>query len=384
MGIEGTLLSLPTGGFLRSSNSPRFLIDPVLLDAAGQLIGFWAAERLDTGFNVFPFRLEALRIYGPNLPAGVRAGCRARIALAGDTETRSDIDVAGADGRPHVQLLGWQDRRFELPGNFCDMRVSPRAARLARPWPAPIRTLAQAGALVCCLLDTLPGSLLEAHDRIWQRVLAHLVLSRGERTRWRELSGTQRRRAEWLLGRAAAKDAVRLFLAGHYGLELCPADVEILQDPNGRPLAGGSWTGRVEAVPLVSLTHAGGIAAALAGDPASCAGVGIDIERLDRQRNDLEGVAFTGEEAELLSRLGDRQEWALRLWCAKESAAKAIGLGLMGRPTALVVTTADPETGAVQLTVSGELAAHGPRRVDAATLRERDLIVATAALPREG
>ena len=134
----------------------------------------------------------------------------------------------------------------------------------------------------------------------------------------------------------------------------------------------------------MSLTHSGGVAAALAGDPASCGGVGIDIERLDRQFRDLEDVAFTREETELLSCLGDRREWILRLWCAKESVAKAIGLGLMGRPTALVVTHADPETGAVQLTVSGELAAYCPQLVDASTLREHDLIVAAAALTKEG
>ena len=239
-GAEATLLSLPTDGFFRKSKDPWFLIDPVLMDTAGQLIGFWAAEHLDTGFNVFPFSLEALRIYGPNLDAGRQASCRARIALVGDQEMQSDIDVVGADGRLRIQLLGWQDRRFELPDNFYKFRVSPRDARLARPWPAPIRTLAQADALACCLLDTLSGSLLEAHDRIWQRVLAHLVLSRGERIRWQELSGTQRRRVNWLLGRAAAKDAVRLFLADRYGVELCPADVEIFQDRHGRPLAGGA------------------------------------------------------------------------------------------------------------------------------------------------
>ena len=41
------------------------MLDPVLLDAAGQLIGFWAADELERGRVVFPFRLAALDVYAP-------------------------------------------------------------------------------------------------------------------------------------------------------------------------------------------------------------------------------------------------------------------------------------------------------------------------------
>ena len=66
-GTEGTLKALPTDRLFRSLPSPHFLTDPVLLDAAGQLVGFWTAEHLETGFHVFPFRVEGLHIYGTNL-----------------------------------------------------------------------------------------------------------------------------------------------------------------------------------------------------------------------------------------------------------------------------------------------------------------------------
>jgi phosphopantetheinyl transferase len=139
--------------------------------------------------------------------------------------------------------------------------------------------------------------------------------------------------------------------------------------------------------PLVSVSHSGGAAAALVGDPAACGGVGIDIERPGRKRPGFEQAAFTGQEQRLLSSLGDAAQWPLRLWCAKESVAKAVGLGLLGSPTSLVAQGIDPGTGTVELVLAGELARRRPDladvRLTARTFREHDLVVATSILSRE-
>ena len=47
-----------------------------MLDAAGQVIGFWAAEQLESARVVFPFSLAALDVYGPRRPEGEALTCR--------------------------------------------------------------------------------------------------------------------------------------------------------------------------------------------------------------------------------------------------------------------------------------------------------------------
>jgi phosphopantetheine--protein transferase-like protein len=239
-------------------------------------------------------------------------------------------------------------------------------------------------AFSCCLLDGLSDDFLHAHGKIWQRVLAHLVLSCREREIWRSLKGPDRRQSEWLRGRAVVKDAVRRFLKTHYGIALCPADIEISQDQHGRPLVGGLWTQEVEHVPVVSLAHASGIAIAVAGNDGQCCGIGIDIERIGQVREEFADVAFTPEEQSLLSLLeaSAKEEWLLRFWCAKEAVAKALGRGMNRGPRCLVVQQCDVYNGIVQVALSAALAQEFPQRVaepiSAYTTREGDLIVASA------
>jgi phosphopantetheinyl transferase/acyl carrier protein len=383
-GIEATLKTMPTDHLLRSTPEPHFLADPVLLDAAGQLVGYWTAEHLETGFNVFPFRVEAVHIYGPSLPRGQRAKCRGRIRLLDDSLVRSDIDVVGPDGRLWAQLIGWEDRRFDLPSRFYHLRISPRDVSLSIPWTTPIVRFSMPEAFSCCLLDELSADFLEAHGRIWQRVLAHLVLSEREREFWRSQQRSGQRRTEWLLGRVAVKDAVRFFLKRSAGVELCPADVEIAQDEHGRPHARGSWTDTCDHLPVISLAQTDGIAVAIAGQNGGCRGIGIDIKRLDREREGYKGDAFGPEERSLLAALdaSSHEEWFLRLWCAKEAVAKSLGQGMFGGTGGLMVQELDARSGIVRIALVGELAIQFPEFnetcLTAYTARERDLIVSSS------
>ncbi len=378
-GTEGTLRGLDAAGFFRSTPEPVFLIDPVVLDATGQLIGYWTAEHMERGFHVFPFRLETLRLYGPGVATGERVTCRARIKLVGDEQIRSDIDVVGADGRLVSRLEGWWDRRFDLPDPLYRLRAAPSEQLVASPWTAPLASIANPETCTCCLLDALPPDFMEAHGRIWQRVLAHIILSRREREIFRNLRGPERRRTEWLLGRAAAKDAVRLFLRRHRDLDVPAADVEIDYDARGRPVAGGAWAEKEGPPPHLSITHAGGMAAAIAADPA-CAGVGIDVEPLGGMRDDVESVAFDDEERRLLAQLpgASTSEWALRAWCAKEAVSKAAGVGLSHGSTRFRVREVDRDTGTMELTLTPEFARS---TVEVQTGCEQAFVYAASLLP---
>ena len=85
------------------------------LDAAGQVIGFWTMEHLASGRVIFPFRLDALDVYGPQRPAGEPVTCAASIELIGEQQVRSDIGLIAADGRLWMRLVGWLDKRFDVP-----------------------------------------------------------------------------------------------------------------------------------------------------------------------------------------------------------------------------------------------------------------------------
>jgi phosphopantetheine--protein transferase-like protein len=141
-------------------------------------------------------------------------------------------------------------------------------------------------------------------------------------------------------------------------LELSPADIEIVTDEYGRPIIGGELLGKLGCCLSLSIAHSGGVAAAIAGECGNHRGVGIDIERIGRSRKGLDRVALTAEEQVLLSTIPalEREEWLLRLWCAKEAVAKALGRGMGGSPLNLVVQNFEVATGRVAVELAGELA----------------------------
>jgi phosphopantetheinyl transferase/acyl carrier protein len=390
-GAEATLRTLPSTELFRSTRSPALVTDPVLMDQPGQVVGFWMAEHLETGFVVFPFHLEALHLYAEPFMTSRPLKCRARIVLVGEQQVRSDLDVVDEGGRLVARLTGWWDRRFELPPPFLRFLHAPGQAMLGQPWPAPVAALPGAGGFQAHRLglDDFPEGFFTSHGGVWQRALAHVVLSRKERELWRGLRMPEPRRVEWLLGRVAVKCALRALLETRYGLRLLPADVEILPDPEGRPVASGAWTRDVARVPILSLSHAGGVAVALVGEADAAVGVGVDVERAGRMADDAERVAFTTSEQALLTSLaaGGDDVWPLRLWCAKEAVAKALGLGLVGGPRALVAEHLDAENGTVRMRLSGEMAARLPavneRTLIAHTSRDSGLVVATSLYTTE-
>jgi phosphopantetheinyl transferase len=187
----------------------------------------------------------------------------------------------------------------------------------------------------------------------------------------------ERRRLEWLLGRIAAKDAVREFVQRRFHLNVHPADVEILPDPSGRPVVAGSWTGQVPRVPLVSISHVDGSAVAVLTDGEGISGVGVDLERSGRMKPEMEKVAFGARELEMLESVDpvEREAWALRLWCAKEASAKATGCEVGPVSEELIIEGIDRDRGTVFLRFTSLKT--GSVMLSAETAREGQWIVAT-------
>jgi phosphopantetheinyl transferase len=342
-----------------------------VLDAAGQVIGFWAADRLASAKHVFPFRLAALDLHGSQPLPGTGLACVAAIELLSDALVRSDIDVLDPAGRPLMRLTGWEDMRFDVPERFRPLTVPTELAPIAHTWERPVTPYADR-AITCRRLDAR----LPTDGAPWKAVWASRVLSRRERETFAALEVPERRQLEWLGARTAAKEGVAELLEHAHGLELLPADIEIVAGEGGAPTVVVPGLEALGETPVVSLSHAQGEAAALAALVAaeSGDGIGIDIEHLRPAPTDWADVALSPDERALVDALSPElaDEWLLRCWCAKEAAGKAVGSGLApGRPEAPAVVSIDPEGGRLVVGIGG-------RRLTAHTLRDGDLVVATA------
>jgi hypothetical protein len=200
-----------------------------------------------------------------------------KIAPIDASRFRADFELVGPDGRLHLRLTGWEDRSFPLPEAFWGIRAGVPDRAFTTEWPVPVSGVAGTDAYCGRRADGFDPELVLGSGRIWLEVLARQVLSRRERAEWRSLGMPDARRLAWLLRRVAAKDAVRFLLRRRHGLELCPADVELEPGPDGRPVAGGEWSGRVSP-PALSITDEDGVPVAVAGDAAVDLPAAIDLE----------------------------------------------------------------------------------------------------------
>ena len=264
---------------------------------------------------------------------------------------RSDIEVTSPHNKLMFRMTGWEDRRLDLPRRFYDFRISPVDVLLSDVATGQVQMLPEPTHFRCTMLSPLPEEIFEAHGGIWLLVLAYMVLNRTERQVWQALTG--KRRIEWLLGRIAAKDAVRLYLRERFNLVLCPADIEITANAAGALQVRGSWVGHVGPVPSLSISHTDGLAIAIAGCDSGGSAIGADVEQIGRFEGDVKQLVLSAGERKLLADLDGAANaaWATRLWCAKEAVGKALGTGVIGYSELLQVQDVDVRTGRVNVLI---------------------------------
>ncbi|MEU9252034.1 4'-phosphopantetheinyl transferase superfamily protein [Streptomyces sp. NPDC048270] len=310
-GIEGVLRALPDPG--------------ALLDAAGQLFGHWMQLRLPVDRLVFPATVDRIRFCGPAPAPQDLVAATARIREVRDTTVRGDLELRRSGGEVWARIEGWTYRRFGADERVWPMKFTPEVCGIGEPRPE--------GWCLARRRWTDPAS---------QELVMRRYLGAAERTAYERLS--PRARAPWLLGRIAAKDALRQLLWDGGAGPVFPAEVPIGNDPAGRPLAEGPLTRGLR----LSIAHKDRIAVALA-HPGSA--VGIDVEQVSADPDALVRIALGPQEVRLAERLAACEGTGLpaaltAVWCAKEAAAKAEGSGLGGRPRDWRVSE-DPDSGAL-------------------------------------
>ncbi len=326
--IEADMEVLPTHEYFTFTTRPQLQLDAALLDAVGQLAGYWLAEQHGWTLSCFPFRVVRYVQYGTPLMPGTRVLGRARLERT-QIGLEAHFDLIGPDGRLFARLEGWQDRVFEMPERFVNFRSDPSRQTLSQQ-----AAIARPG-VAACVLPALPENFLGMGFAIWMRVLAYMVLGTAEREQFygRPTTGTRREaiREEWLMGRVAAKELLREWIRQTLGTSVAAADIEIRPDASGRPHAYCPLLPGVT-LPAISISHCKRwAAAAITATPQRA--IGVDYQRLAGVNFDsaLAAGFDPSETASVrLAPAADQLRLVAGLRSAKEAAAKASGHGLGG------------------------------------------------------
>ncbi|MEV6921605.1 beta-ketoacyl synthase N-terminal-like domain-containing protein [Amycolatopsis sp. NPDC051106] len=290
-----------------------------LLDNVGQVLGYWIMSRLTERTTVFPVGMREIRFHGPHPVPGERLECLVKITALTEEFLDADMQLVH-DGQVWAEFTGWRDRRFDSTPHIRQADRTPERSTLSHEqpggWALVHEQWPDLATRELIMRNYLAGAERDAYDR-----------------------RPPRGRRQWLLGRIAAKDAVRQFLWAGGEPEMFPAELRIGNDDAGCPHATGAY-GR-ELPPLtVSLAHRGEVGVAIARH-GRC---GIDVEEVvPRAESTVDAALGAGEQALFAGLAGDPERWFARFWTAKEAVAKLLGTGLRGEPRDFEVVAAAPD-----------------------------------------
>jgi phosphopantetheinyl transferase (holo-ACP synthase) len=210
-----------------------------------------------------------------------------------------------AGHRVWARITGWTDRRFDSDDPVWRVLMYPETNALGVRGPGG----------VVAMTEHWTGAAS-------RELMMRRYLTERERAEYEALGPRARR--GWLLGRMAAKDAVR-FHHWDSGVGLIwPAEIGVSNASSGQPIVDGL---------ALSIAHKDGTAVALV---AARGPVGVDLEKIEPRAESFVSVAFTDRERAL----GSGDEYYARVWAAKEAVAKARGTG-MTNPKAFEATAID-------------------------------------------
>jgi phosphopantetheinyl transferase (holo-ACP synthase) len=287
-----------------------------LLDNALQLIGNWLIVTQPFRTVALPVGLRHVKFYGPPPSPGTVFDCVARVRTITDGDLTADAQLS-IGGRIWAQIDGVTDRRFDS---------NPTARACERfPEKYPMSQRQPEGWTV--VFDAWT-------DLVTRGMAARAILGGEAALEYERMAGAKKK--QWMLGRIAAKDAVRFrqWDAGH--TDIYPIELTVRNAPNGKPFVE-LRPGRDLVESAISLAHAEEVGVAISG-PAG-AEVGIDVVEVTPR--DESTIRYALTESEIAQLGADRDVQFARLWAAKEAVGKALGTGLDGAPRRFVVSLSD-------------------------------------------
>jgi phosphopantetheinyl transferase len=358
-GLVGEFVSRSPEDLFRSTRRPQLLTDPALLDAVGQIIGVWAMEH---DCYAFPIGLTKMEICCHAPPVGTRVPVRVEITQDEGKRLYASVEVQNGAGAVWMRIANWGSWKFRWTRRLVDFRRLPHQYLLGQAAPLPD-------------LDEGPVCLMLTAAELGNfdfGMLARYCLSMEEMLVFQGYVRLPKRQRQWLLGRIAAKDAVRRWAAEQtQAAMLHPAAITIDSDVQGRPYV--KTLPGCDMPPFVSIAHCEARAIAVAHAEA----VGVDIERIAaRDAGFLQTFTTAGERERIENfPVAERHIWTTRLWCAKEAAGKLLGTGVVGAPQALEAIQVEND-GQIQIR---HQASAGSIRVK--TVEDLGFIIAYASQP---
>jgi acyl transferase domain-containing protein/phosphopantetheinyl transferase (holo-ACP synthase) len=295
-----------------------FLVHPLLLDNASQFVLFYLYEKNLSATALLPFLIETVDLSQGAERLESEVTVTAVLPTLTERATEANVEVV-SKGKLAMKITGINSRRVLLTQQWQDFVADPAGSYLGSVVPVTAE-LAQDGVIM-----QVEQSILPEDDVILEWCLDYL-LTRAEQQTWKNLGKTKKRKIDWLLGRIAAKEAVRKIVHMKTGLLLGPHDVEILKLESGAPVVKVSHGDSMVPALDISISHTKDVAVAFATVSGGLFGrPGIDAEVVRQYEPDFAATFLQPHELQYLAGCpSDRASAELtRLWSAKEALYKA-------------------------------------------------------------
>jgi malonyl CoA-acyl carrier protein transacylase len=346
-GIDGSLRVLPWEPLVEHRHPARLHTDVIVIDSFTHLLGCWGLDHLaDRGDVVFPLRMEELRLYGERPAAGADVACRIAIKALQRHSLRVEAEIVRPDGTVWMRLHDWENWRFHWPSRYRDVFRQPQDVFIGEEWPIDDRD-----STIKAVWLAPPADMGRP---VWRDVLEHTQLGPAERAEHLATGGPEEVRSRRLWGRIAAKEAARRLWHDEGRGPTYPADLAIVADERGRPVLTWVDDPHDRSLPAIAVAGAEGVAVAIAARD-SRARLGVAVASISGSpHND----APSPTERAILSRWAGpaRSEWSARFRCAREAAARSIGMRIDDDPTAAEVVQADATSGVLRVRIAATTA----------------------------
>lgn len=306
-------------GRVRPSDVPG-----AVMDCMGQIFGYWLIATQTNNTRMLPVSIAEVDFFADIPSSGDDLDCHVQIV-----DLRDDVVVANivlSRGRQVICCArGWTDRRFDNSPQTQAVENWPELHALSR---------AQVDGWVVC---SEPWSNLSSRQMTMRNYLGS-----PERKYYESLPVVRQR--HWLLGRIAAKDAIRDLLWEEVAQPIFPAQITVVPGKDGSPEVHGRFGFSEAEGVIVSIAHVAGLAVALARRDDGVA-VGIDIEACAPRSEEQLRLGWSAIERDLVMRAQaafPATDWWTVTWCAKEVVAKAHRTGLTPSPRSFAVARIDP------------------------------------------
>lgn len=305
--VAGKMQARQASDWFANIENPSFLLDPLVLDNASQFVLFYLYEKNLPAKALLPFFIESIDVFGDrsSLPSTIIAA--AKLATVSERATEADVEI-GDGNQVWCRINNINSRRVILSDDWHNLVSDPRTAYLSQ----------------CDGNVTFAKGSLLSSDNAINEWCADYILTRRERDAWRNAATNEKRKNEWLLGRIAAKDAVRQLIKERFGKQLGMHDVEVLADTSQAPYVVLFEQAGIPGI-SVSISHTDGLAGAIA-IPSSEGRAGIDIEEIRPRDPGFEELFLTSSELDYVRSFAHGKQAAeiTRLWAAKEALFKAL------------------------------------------------------------